>query len=49
MDTVQLTARIPGELAAQLDAYAAEHRWSRAKAIQALIERGLEQEEKCGR
>jgi predicted transcriptional regulator len=37
-------ARIPDELAVRLDEYAAQRRWSRAIAIQALIEQALEQE-----
>lgn len=36
-DSVQVTATLPRELAARLDAYAEEHRWSRSAAIAALI------------
>ena len=44
MDSIQITARVSPELVARIDKYAADHRWSRAAAIQVLIERGLEQE-----
>ncbi len=45
MDSIQITARVPEELVTRIDKYAADHRWSRATAIQALIERGLEAHE----
>ena len=44
MDSVQITARVPPELVTRIDKYAAEHRWSRATAVQVLIERGLERD-----
>jgi len=44
-DTIQITARLPREAVARLDRYAAGRRWSRAVAIRALIEQGLEAEQ----
>ena len=44
MDSVQITARLPEELVAWLDKFAAEHHWSRATAVRVLIERGRGQE-----
>jgi hypothetical protein len=44
-DTIQITARVPRDTVAQLDRYAAGRRWSRAVAIRALIEQGLEREQ----
>jgi hypothetical protein len=41
MDSVQITARVQPGLVERIDKFAAEHRWSRAIAIQVLIERGL--------
>jgi hypothetical protein len=39
--TQQVTAVLPRDLVARLDAYAAERRWSRSVAIAALVEDGL--------
>ena len=43
MSSTQVTARLPDELVEQLDQFAGEHHWSRATAIQVLIEQGLQQ------
>lgn len=41
MESMQITAKVPRELVERLDRFATEHRWSRATAIQALLEQGL--------
>jgi len=45
MDMVTITSRMPADLTARLDEYAARHSWSRATAIRVLIAEALNQEE----
>jgi hypothetical protein len=46
--TQQVTAVLPRDLVAWLDAYAAERRWSRSVAIAALVEDGLARDAEAG-
>jgi hypothetical protein len=46
--TQQVTAVLPRDLVARLDAYATERRWSRSVAIAALVEDGLARERADG-
>lgn len=43
--TERITVNLSPELLAKLDLYAQEHRWTRSAAVQALIERGLAEDE----
>jgi hypothetical protein len=47
--TQQVTAVLPRDLVARLDAYADAHRWSRSAALAALVEDGLAREDEAGR
>jgi len=41
MGSVQITARVPESLVTRIDKYATEHRWSRAGAVNSLLEYAL--------
>ena len=43
--TERVTANITPELAARLDLFAEQHRWTRSTAVAVLLERGLEAEQ----
>ena len=46
--TVTVSVILAASVAARLDAYARDHRWSRSGAAAALIERGLSQQKEEG-